>query len=428
MGLYPSTHIRIILTASGSALLQPDHRQMQILLTNLRQPIRQRIIIDSIHGCAHQLHLTGAVVHFGCAADNPLRVFFHIGISLRGHAPDLHLHMRMLTDDIPSGSRDHLSHIYPGISLTAPGNGVQIQYRRSHGQHGVFPFFRRSRRMGSFSIKFHIIFHSSQTLTTTDSDGCFLLLRSAAHMGAKHKVNIVQMSVLHNGLRASHAFLRWLEDKLHRSVKLFPQLAENFGRSQSYRHMAVMAAGMHDACIAGRKSLFRRVVRLFLTFQYRQRVHIKTEGHRRSFAAMQNSNHTGESTFCTGQIRKICALLGRRLLIMPVQFLLRRQTHPRFLQADLPSHQHLVTAEVFQIRCNDRGCPHFHPAKLRIAMKIPPYLHKLRFHGLRLFCDLRINLSALHSVPFLFYLRISGYPKGFAGLSQVPANPFPHFF
>ena len=302
MALHPFRHIRIILTASGSALLQPNHRQMQILLTNLRQPIRQRIIIDSIHGCAHQLHLAGTVVHFGCAADNPLRVLLHIGIGLRGHAPDFHLHVRMLTDNIPSGSRNHLSHIYPGISLPAPGNGVQVQYRRSHGQHSVFPFFRRSRRMGAFSIKFHIILYSSQTLAVTDSDGCFLLLRSASHMGAQHIIHIIQMSVLHNGLRATHAFLRWLEDKFHGSVKLFPQLAENFGRSQSYRHMTVMAAGMHDTRIAGRKPLFCRIMRLFLALQHRQRVHIKPECHRWSFAAAQDSNHTGESTFCIGQI------------------------------------------------------------------------------------------------------------------------------
>ena len=134
-------------------------------------------------------------------------------------------------------------------------------------------------------------------------------------MRADQVIHTVKMSVINDGFRAADTLFRRLEDQFHGSMELILNRHQDFRHTKTNGSMSIMSAGMHEAFIYRVKSLFRRSVARIMLLKYAEGIDIKPHGNRRTFAAAQDSDHTGHSSLCVLNKLRIRSL-GNGTLIL----------------------------------------------------------------------------------------------------------------
>ena len=99
-----------------------------------------------------------------------------------------------------------------------------------------------------------------------------------AEVRAEHVVDIVDDAALDHRMRTAHAFLCWLEAELDRAAQLRLEAGQQSGKSESDGRVAVVAAGVHGARMAGGKALFVGAVRGFRRLRHIIGVHVEAHG------------------------------------------------------------------------------------------------------------------------------------------------------
>ena len=169
--------------------------------------------------------------------------------------------------------------------------------------------------MSRFSVEDHIIFCRCERAIASRNYHCRIVLFLIRHMRADQVIHTVKMSVINDGFRAADTLFRRLEDQFHGSMELILNRHQDFRHTKTNGGMSIMSAGMHEAFIYRVKSLFRRSVARIMLLEYAEGIDIKPHGNRRTFAAAQDSDHTGHSSLCVLNKLRIRSL-GNGTLIL----------------------------------------------------------------------------------------------------------------
>ena len=167
---------------------------------------------------------------------------------------------------------------------------MQRQHGGGRRQQRVFPLLGIPARMGRFADKGHVQLGCSQGAPGARRHVAVVESICGCNMGTDEIIHIVHMPRGGNGPRAAGAFLRRLENQLHRTVQAVFHCHEDFRHAQPDRHVGVMAAGVHHAGIAAGKAFPGGAVAGVGAFRHGQGVNIKPQGHHRAGAAVQDAN------------------------------------------------------------------------------------------------------------------------------------------
>ena len=135
-------------------------------------------------------------------------------------------------------------------------------------------------------------------------------------MRGQQRVRIVQPAVFNDGMRPAHAFLRRLENQLHRTMQYIPVRHQNARNPQADGRVPIVAACVHHAGVHACKALPRRPVCILRTLRYRQRVDVKPHRDRGPLAASQNRDHARIARANVGRQLVLRRALRKRLFSM----------------------------------------------------------------------------------------------------------------
>ena len=217
-------------------------------------------------------------------------------------------------------------------------------------------------------------------------------LRGDTDVSTEEPVDIINDAGCHHGARASRPFFRRLEDQLDAAAEPILVIREPVRNTEADRGVGVVAAGVHLA-FEGRGEAFTRgqMVRSGIRdLLNRERVHIVTEGERRTGAAgVENTDAACVAIHAAEELLRNTGLTGtgdgcfNRFRITPEN---RVRIH------HFASEMNFKT-EFGEFLRDDRGGFEFCPAKLRTLMNTAPGFDHFGYVAVKCICHLRVSFQ-----------------------------------
>ena len=322
-------------------------------------------------------------MHLCCALTDLLRLLHHVFIDLRRLAAHLDLHLRAVRDDVAPRACVERPDVHAGNAGGVARDRVESEARLGRREERIPAALREATRVGRRARVVDVVLRVRKGAVGARRDVAVVERTGRGDVISDQVVDVVEVSVGHDGRSAATALLARLENQLDRAMKRVAMLHEKLCHAEADRHMRVMATGVHHTCIDTGEALAGRPMRRLRTLNHAKRVDVEAKRHHRARAAVEDADRTGETLT---EIRR--QLLFRHTLL---QHRLRVRRHdvrvwkpePCGLQADLAPRQHLI-AERAEPPHDDRRRPHLKPARLRMPVKITPQRHRTRLQRRRL--------------------------------------------
>ena len=273
---------------------------------------------------------------------------------------------------------------------------MQVERGAGSGQQRVLALLWRSAGVCRDALEVCVVLARRKEARDVAGDGA-RLAHLEAEVRAEHVVDIVDDAALDHRMRTAHAFLCGLEAELDRAAQLRLEAGQQFGKSQPDGRVAVVAAGMHGARMAGGKTFFVGAVRGFRRLRHIIGVHVEAHGDDRAvFGELHDAEHAraaavhlldpvGVSPLCDGALLFLGELLGRR------------HAHHGILADGVGSRLDRV-AELGE-RLGYLGCrAEFRPARLWMRVQVTAAGHHVRLHIIGEFQDCLFQVHRISSL------------------------------
>ena len=155
-------------------------------------------------------------------------------------------------------------------------NGVQAKSGLGGGQQCVAPVLGLAAGMGGHAVELHVEFGSGHKVVPAADDGA--CRDAGTDMYRREIVHLVQYAGGHHRAGATGPFFCRLENQFDHPIELVGILLQDVRQPQSDGGMAVMAAGVHHAGIAGGEMVAMGAVTVVVLFIEIEGIHIDAKG------------------------------------------------------------------------------------------------------------------------------------------------------
>lgn len=150
--------------------------------------------------------------------------------------------------------------------------------------------------MGGDAAELHIEFGGGHKVIAAADDGAGR--DAGTDMNGGKVIHLIKYARRDHGARAAGTFFRRLENQHYRPVELRGILLQNVRQTQPDCGVAVVAAGMHHAVVAGGKTIAMRTVTIVMLLVEIERIHVDAKRQRRPRPpGIEGRHHSGEAAF-----------------------------------------------------------------------------------------------------------------------------------
>ena len=244
--------------------------------------------------------------------------------------------------------------------------------------------------MGGHAAELHVEFSSGHKVVAAADDGT--CRHTGPDMDRREIIHVIHHAGGHHRPGAAGALFSGLENQFDHPVELRGILLQDMRQAQPDGGMAIMAAGVHHAGVAGGEMVAMRAVAVVVLFIEVKGIHIDAEGQGwAGTSGVERGDHAGETAFKRRQPALRRALFAGALESLG-QGILVRQPHPAIGIDDIAPQRQLIAEPVEDLR-HLAGSAEFQPAGFRVQVKITAPLDHGRRQLVEVFIKLRHSSS-----------------------------------